>query len=298
MAAKLKLGIIGMSEGNGHPYSWSAIFNGFNFEYMKDCGFPVIPEYLSKETFPENFLTEIAEVTHVWSQDKEVSRKIARASLIGKIVSNPEEMIGAVDAVIIARDDAENHAKISAPFILAGTPVFIDKPFALSVNDALKMFKMKKYLGQIFTCSSLRFAKELMLNDKEKHLLGKIYFAEASVMKSWDKYAIHILEPTICQIPERGDKIQVKTIKKGELTKTLIEWENFTMYLKTTGTIKVPLAITFYGESKSITKTFIDSFSAFKNSLYQFIKQVKTREQLIPESETLELVEIIEEVRK
>ena len=24
----LKLGIIGLSEGNGHPYSWSAIFNG------------------------------------------------------------------------------------------------------------------------------------------------------------------------------------------------------------------------------------------------------------------------------
>lgn len=24
----LKLGIIGLSEGNGHPYSWSAIING------------------------------------------------------------------------------------------------------------------------------------------------------------------------------------------------------------------------------------------------------------------------------
>jgi len=24
----LKLGVIGMSEGNGHPYSWSAIING------------------------------------------------------------------------------------------------------------------------------------------------------------------------------------------------------------------------------------------------------------------------------
>ena len=28
----IRLGIIGMTEGNGHPYSWSAIFNGYNPE--------------------------------------------------------------------------------------------------------------------------------------------------------------------------------------------------------------------------------------------------------------------------
>ena len=41
----LRLGIIGISEGNGHPYSWSAIFNGYNHEYAQDCPFPVIPDY-------------------------------------------------------------------------------------------------------------------------------------------------------------------------------------------------------------------------------------------------------------
>ena len=41
---KIKLGIIGMSDGNGHPYSWSAIFNGYNRDEMQKCTFPVIPE--------------------------------------------------------------------------------------------------------------------------------------------------------------------------------------------------------------------------------------------------------------
>lgn len=27
---ELKIGILGMTEGNGHPYSWSAMFNGFD----------------------------------------------------------------------------------------------------------------------------------------------------------------------------------------------------------------------------------------------------------------------------
>jgi len=76
--SKLKLGIIGISEGNGHPYSWSAIFNGYDPEEMKKCPFPVIPDYLSKQKFPDDFLTDIAEVTHVLTQDTETSKNIAQ----------------------------------------------------------------------------------------------------------------------------------------------------------------------------------------------------------------------------
>ena len=50
----LKLGIIGLSEGNGHPYSWSSIINGgFDEATMADCGYAGIPIYLTanKDTF-------------------------------------------------------------------------------------------------------------------------------------------------------------------------------------------------------------------------------------------------------
>ena len=44
----LKLGIISLSEGNGHPYSWSAIINGnFKENAMADCGYAGIPLYLA-----------------------------------------------------------------------------------------------------------------------------------------------------------------------------------------------------------------------------------------------------------
>ena len=32
----LNLGVIGLSEGNGHPYSWSAIFNGYDSVEMDE----------------------------------------------------------------------------------------------------------------------------------------------------------------------------------------------------------------------------------------------------------------------
>ena len=77
----VKLGVIGLSEGNGHPYSWPAIINGYDPFYMKDCGFPVIPEYLEQQTFPQDKIPN-AEVTHIWTQDLKLSEHIAKATYI------------------------------------------------------------------------------------------------------------------------------------------------------------------------------------------------------------------------
>ena len=48
----IKAGIIGISDGNGHPYSWSAIANGFDLELIRKCGYPVISQYLEDKKVP------------------------------------------------------------------------------------------------------------------------------------------------------------------------------------------------------------------------------------------------------
>ena len=35
-----------MNEGNGHPYSFSAIFNGYNEEAINECPYSAIKQYL------------------------------------------------------------------------------------------------------------------------------------------------------------------------------------------------------------------------------------------------------------
>ena len=73
----LKLGIIGLSEGNGHPYSWSAIINGYNPKLMKSCGFPVIYNYLSEREFPKDKIRN-ASVNYIWTQSKQLSNHISK----------------------------------------------------------------------------------------------------------------------------------------------------------------------------------------------------------------------------
>jgi hypothetical protein len=294
MAKQLKLGIIGMSDGNGHPYSWSAIFNGYNTKFMKDCPFPVIPEYLSKQNFPNDGLCHLGKVTHIWTQNKMISEHIAAASYINNVVDDKEDMIGKVDAILLARDDAENHVDMAMPFIKAGLPVFIDKPFALSIQDAKTMLNAQTFDQQIFSCSSLRYARELQLSETEKKDLGNIVYVEGSVMKYWETYGIHILEPIMAQLPNRGKLLSVTPVKLDDMHIVIVKWENCLANLKVSGKVPSPLSLTFYGNKVNVKKEFSDSFDCFRTSLKTFIEQINTQTQIISRKETLELVEIIE----
>ncbi|QQR81419.1 MAG: Gfo/Idh/MocA family oxidoreductase [Deltaproteobacteria bacterium] len=180
----LRLGIIGLSEGNGHPYSWSAIFNGYNREVMAKCPYPVIPEYLSSQFFPHDAI-QGAKVTHVWAQERAIAENIAAASLIPHIVSYYEDMIGQIDAILLARDDAENHLKMSIPFLDAGLPIYIDKPIALTLDDIESLYSYQQYNGQIFSCSAMRFSEELQLSALDRENLGDIGHIQAVIPKSW-----------------------------------------------------------------------------------------------------------------
>jgi hypothetical protein len=293
----MKIGVIGMSIGNGHPYSWAAIFNGFDKDEMALCPFPVIPEYLSKQSFPEDFLCNTAKVTHIWTQDIKISKHIALASKIDNIVNNIEDLCSNVDAVLLARDDAENHVEMAKPFLDAGLPIFIDKPFALSINDAYAMLSSQKFESQIFTCSSLRYANELILNKEEIEKLGHISYVEGTIMNKWDTYGIHILEPLVSQLPNRGKLIDVRAEISDGFHVVNISWELCKATLKITGTVKSDLAISFSGNNLRIIKKFSDSFSCFRTSLSTFIDSINKKKIVIDRQETLELVEILQKGR-
>jgi hypothetical protein len=170
MVKNINIGIIGMSDGNGHPYSWSAIFNGYDKKIMEKCEFPAIPIYLKKQKFPDVQIKN-AKVTHIWTQDKYLSKKIASSTLIENVVDNYQDLVGNVDAIILARDDAENHISIASFFLKKSMPIFIDKPLALSVSDAKKILSLQSYDGQIFSCSSMRYSTELKLSNEQKKIV-------------------------------------------------------------------------------------------------------------------------------
>lgn len=294
----LKLGIIGVSEGNGHPYSWSAIFNGYNKELMEQCGFPVIPRYLELKTFPEDSIIE-ANVTHIWTQDDIATSHIADTANVSMKVDNYTDLIGQVDGVLLARDDAENHVEMALPFLDAGLPIYIDKPLALSLEEAKKLISAQRYPGQLFTCSALRYASEFKLS-KEDHLsLGEIRYIDATVPKDWNKYAVHVIEPALSMIPNRGEALSIKCLQTSEVTTLVINYEsNVQLTITTLGSTNCPISIRVFGEKKSKELVFKDTYEAFKGALNDFVQSIIHKDVRVSADFMMETVAIIEAGRK
>ncbi|MCL2201948.1 MAG: hypothetical protein FWB75_08275, partial [Oscillospiraceae bacterium] len=107
---EIKLAMLGMVDGNGHPYSWSAIINGYDHDTMKNCPFVGIPIYLFRE--PEHsFGIPGVKVTHIHTQNRQEAEDVAKASLILNVLDRPEDAIGQVDAVVAATDIGSEHVE-------------------------------------------------------------------------------------------------------------------------------------------------------------------------------------------
>jgi virulence factor len=101
------------------------------------------------------------------------------------LVDKPADMIGKVDAMLLEAVDGSVHYERAKPFLEAGLPCFIDKPFACSVADARKIIELAyKKKVPIFSSSSLRYAPELVeyLKDaKHGKILGAVAYGPAPV---------------------------------------------------------------------------------------------------------------------
>ena len=159
-ANNIRLGVIGMTEGNGHPYSWSAILNGYDRARMTaECPFPGIPGYLNLQP-PEAFGIAGARVTHVFCDARSDADHVAGLSLSPPIGESPQAIIGVVDAVLIATDIGGEHVRRARPFVEAGVPLFIDKPLCDTTADLEQFHRWVAGGAAIMSSSSTRYAAE------------------------------------------------------------------------------------------------------------------------------------------
>jgi hypothetical protein len=288
----IQIGMIGLSEGNGHPYSFSAIFNGYDEVGMIESGWPNIHAYLRARDKSDFGIYE-AKVTHVWTQDICESHKIANASKIANVVENYIDMIDQVDAVIIGRDDWYTHKELASPFLEAGKFVFIDKPLSLDM-DELSYFKPFLDKAQLMTCSGIRYSPELDTLKRDLSEFGRIKLIKGTVVKNWEKYSIHMLEGIFSVIP--FEPINIKKNSCLHESFTIETKEGFLVEINCLGD-QAPLAlrIEFYSETNYYRADCLDAFSAFKRTMQNFILMIQTSHQPILPAHTLNLLNIIAE---
>jgi predicted dehydrogenase len=292
----IKLGVIGMSEGNGHPYSWSAIFNGYSQESMQHCGFPVIPQYLAQQKWPEARIAN-ARVTRVWTQDPDLSRHIADAALIDEVAEEHDQLLSGIDAVLLARDDAEQHLALARPALEAGLPIYIDKPIALSERAMDALYALESYPGQLFTCSAMRYSTELQLTEADRQHIGALREIHAVTPKSWNKYAVHIIEPVLKMLDPDDTVVELeRSAGSGKGAALSARWKSgvVTRFVATGEDTVAPIAIRVLGSKGWQDKLFTDSFTSFRAALQDFVDGIRSKTVQSPPDFNRKVVSLIE----
>lgn len=91
-----------------------------------------------------------------------------------------EEMVKHVDVVLLESVDGRPHLKQLLPVLKARKPVFVDKPVAGSLAEALLIFKLAaEHKVPIFSSSSLRFAPGIIGMRKGHPKVGEVLGCDA-----------------------------------------------------------------------------------------------------------------------
>lgn len=160
-----------------------------------------------------------------------------------KLYDSIEELCKHVDAVFLESLDGRPHLEQARPVILAGKPLYIDKPMAASVKDAVEIFRLAKEHGvPVFSASSLRFGRSTQA--VRGGSIGAVSRAETSSPVNIEPhhpdlfwYGIHGVESlftvmgTGCESVKRGTttdgKIEVTGTWKGGRTGVFREGKGY-----------------------------------------------------------------------
>ncbi|MCE4563453.1 Gfo/Idh/MocA family oxidoreductase [Maribellus sp. CM-23] len=118
-----------------------------------------------------------------------------------EIVASIEELLTKVDVVLLETNDGRRHLEQALPVLKAGKRLFIDKPMAASLSDAMAIFDAAEHYNvPVFSASSLRYIVKMdeVTSGKAGKVLGAETFSPCKLEPThpdffW--YGIHGVEP-------------------------------------------------------------------------------------------------------
>jgi hypothetical protein len=283
------IGIIGLSEGNGHPFSYGSIINGYSPEGLAESGWPGIYQYVRRRHASE-FGLHGWTITHAWTQDPESTRKLCAACRIPHGVDDYREFLGKVDAVIVARDDHASHFQMAQPFLEGGLPVFVDKPLSLEISE-LRAFQPYLEKGQLMSCSGMRYARELDEPRANLAAYGRLKLIRGAIVLSWEKYGVHLLEAILAIVSARP--VSVRMLPAEHASAAVRLNDGLLIQIDAMGECAPSFHVDIFGAQRSGAFDITDNFSMFRRMLWQFTESIRTGQPAIPSDRTLEIMRVL-----
>jgi hypothetical protein len=226
-AEPIRVGIIGLD--TSHAIAFTKLLND-PAAPPELAGCPVVAAY------PQGSPDIQSSVSRVPGYTEEI-RKLG-VTIVGSI----DELLSQVDAVLLETNDGRPHLEQVRPVLAAGKPVFIDKPVAGSLADAIAIYREALVAGvPVFSSSSLRYGAGTQ--QVRAGTLGRVQSCETTSPASLEPthpdlfwYGIHGVESlftvlgTGCQSVKRSSddgKIVVQGTWSGGRTGTFREAKGY-----------------------------------------------------------------------
>ncbi len=278
-AAELRLGMIGLDTSHVTAFT-EVINNPTNKQHVP--GARVVAAFKGGSADIPSSISRVEEYT-----------KTLREKYGVRIYDTVQEVCANVDAVLIETVDGRPHLDAARIVIAAKKPLYIDKPVAGTLKDALEIYRLAEAAGvPVFSSSSLRFGKATQA--VRGGSIGKVLSAETTSPAHLEPhhpdlfwYGVHGCESlftvmgTGCETVERRKTpdggIEVVGKWKGGRTGTFREG-------KTYG----GKAVGEKGEAP------VGAFDGYAPLVVEIVKFFQTRQPPVAAAETIELFAFME----
>lgn len=103
----------------------------------------------------KNDIYKDIEIIGIYGYDDAANKKIVDAGYCNYVASDPHEFLGKVDAIMCTARHGDNHYAYAIPYVKAGIPCFIDKPFTVDMAKAEEMITEAKKSGALLCGGSM-----------------------------------------------------------------------------------------------------------------------------------------------
>ncbi|MDA0831663.1 MAG: Gfo/Idh/MocA family oxidoreductase [Planctomycetota bacterium] len=211
-----------------------------------------------------------------------------------KLVDDPADMIGEIDAVLIESICGAAHRERMETFLHAGIPVFIDKPFASSAEDAKAIVDLARINSiSLMSSSALRFSDDILTFQSKNHgrIHGVISYGPAHRAEGNPgllHYGIHAIEVVYALIGP-GCEI-VSALHQPEADVVTARWNDGRFaHIRGLRSGAKSYGLLIHSEAGMIPLPISARF-AYRNLCREIVTFFETKRPAVPIDETLELI--------
>ena len=244
-------------------------------------------------------------VDYVWGETDAFAKAAAKDGKIPNIVKKPGEMLGKIDALIVAHRHGKFHLKAALPFVKQGIPTFIDKPFCYNSAEGKEFFKIAKKHKTPITCFGIvphqntytRFVKKM--DDMGDNLAG-ITYGPCDLRSKWGGiffYGIHQVEMALKAFGFNVSSVLITKNGNGATGQLLYsDGRIVTMNLIKEGC--PGFSMTAVGSKGVLHKAIVFDKNAFLNGIRMFTDMFKTGKEPFKYADILKSVLVLEALNK